>query len=99
MSLTLANVNVGTVANDGTGDSIRAAFVTTNGHFKTLENTINYGDYGVVYSATTIQANSNIYCLATTVTNQLNVATFANIAGNAHVANLLVDNSFITNHE
>ena len=34
--------------------------------------------------------------MATTVTNQLNVATFANIAGNAHVANLLVDNSFIT---
>jgi hypothetical protein len=96
MSLDVFTINTGVVANDGTGNSIRDAFTIVNSNFSNIDHRISTGDYGVVYSSTYIQANLGLTSLAWTNTHDLTVVGFANVTGNAHVANLLVDNSFIT---
>jgi hypothetical protein len=95
MSSDVRSVNVGTVANDGTGDAIRSAFQTVNSNFANIDNRISTGNYGVVYSGTSIQANLTLTSLGSTTTETLRVNTTANVAGNVMVANLTVNNAFV----
>ena len=94
MSSDVKSVNVGTVANDGTGDAIRGAFQTVNSNFANIDNRISTGNYGVVYSGTYVQANVSIASLGPITANTLEVYKTANIAGNVRLANLTVNNTF-----
>lgn len=96
MSSDVNLVNVGAVANDGTGDAIRSAFQTVNSNFSNIDSRISTGNFGVVYSGTYIQANLSLTSLGSTTSNTLAVASTANIAGNTRIANLTVNNSFIS---
>ena len=95
MSSDVKIVNVGTVANDGSGDAIRSAFQAVNSNFSNIDNRISTGNYGVVYSGTYIQANLTLTSLGPTYTNTLEVYTTANVAGNVRLANLTVNNAFV----
>lgn len=95
MSSDVKLVNTGAVANDGTGDAIRAAFTTVNSNFANIDARISTGNFGVVYSGTYIQANLTLTSLGSTITNTLEVWSTANIAGNARIANLTVNNAFV----
>jgi hypothetical protein len=95
MSSDVKLVNTGAVANDGTGDAIRAAFTTVNSNFANIDARISIGNFGVVYSGTYIQANLILTSLGSTVTNTLEVNSTANIAGNTRIANLTVNSAFI----
>lgn len=94
MSSDVKSVNVGTIANDGTGDAIRVAFQTVNSNFSNIDSRISTGNFGVVYSGTYIQANLTLASLGSTTTNTLEVLSTANIAGNARIENLSVNNAF-----
>jgi len=94
MSSDVKSVNVGTIANDGTGDAIRVAFQTVNSNFSNIDSRISTGNFGVVYSGTYIQANLTLASLGSTTTNTLEVLSTANIAGNARIANLSVNSAF-----
>lgn len=96
MSADVANVFVGTIANDGTGDSIRAAFQQVNNNFANIDTRISTGNYGIVYSGTFVQANLGITSQGFTNTQTLKVFGRADISGNANIANLNVNNSFVT---
>jgi hypothetical protein len=96
MSSDIRSVNVGTIANDGTGDAIRTAFTTVNDNFGNLDTRISTGNFGVVYSGTYIQANLTLASLGSTTTETLEVHQTANVAGNVQIANLTVNNSFRT---
>lgn len=95
MSSDVKLVNVGTVANDGSGDAIRSAFQAVNSNFSNIDTRISTGNYGVVYSGTYIQANLTLTSLGPTYTNSLEVYTTANVAGNVRLANLTVNNAFV----
>jgi hypothetical protein len=95
MSSDVRFVNTGAVANDGTGDAIRTAFTTVNGNFSNIDARISTGNFGVVYSGTYIQANLTLTSLGPTLTDTLEVYSTANIAGNAQIANLSVNNAFV----
>ena len=95
MSSDVKLVNVGTVANDGSGDAIRSAFQAVNSNFSNIDNRISTGNYGVVYSGTYIQANLSLSSLGPTYSNSLEVYTTANVAGNVRLANLTVNNAFV----
>ena len=73
MSSDIRSVNVGTIANDGTGDAIRTAFTTVNDNFGNLDTRISTGNFGVVYSGTYIQANLTLTSLGSTTTETLEV--------------------------
>lgn len=96
MSSDIRSVNVGTIANDGTGDAIRTAFTTVNDNFGNLDTRISTGNFGVVYSGTYIQANLTLASLGSTTTETLEVHQTANVAGNVQIANLTVNNAFRT---
>ena len=96
MSSDIRSVNVGTIANDGTGDAIRTAFTTVNDNFGNLDTRISTGNFGVVYSGTYIQANLTLTSLGSTTTETLEVHQTANVACNVQIANLTVNNSFRT---
>lgn len=96
MSSDIRSVNVGTIANDGTGDAIRTAFTTVNDNFGNLDTRISTGNFGVVYSGTYIQANLTLASLGSTTTETLEVHQTANISGNTRIANLTVNNAFTT---
>ena len=96
MSSDVTSINVGSVANDGTGDAIRTAFQTVNTNFSRIDNRISTGNLGVVYSGTSIQANIALVSLASTTTQTLEVISTANISGNTRIGNLTVNNSFIS---
>jgi hypothetical protein len=96
MSSDIRSVNVGTIANDGTGDAIRTAFTTVNDNFGNLDTRISTGNFGVVYSGTYIQANLTLTSLGSTTTETLEVHQTANVAGNVQIANLTVNNAFRT---
>jgi hypothetical protein len=94
MSSDVANVYVGAAANDGTGDPIRSAFQTVNSNFYNLDNRISTGNIAVIFATVGVAAQtftSNSY----THTQTLEVYSTANIAGNAQVANLSVNNAFV----
>jgi hypothetical protein len=95
MSSDVRFVNTGAVANDGTGDAIRTAFTTVNSNFGNIDARISTGNFGVVYSGTYIQANLTLTSLGPTLTDTLEVYSTANIAGNAQIANLTVNNAFV----
>lgn len=96
MSSDIKLVNVGTVANDGTGDAMRSAFQQVNSNFSNVDSRISTGNFGVVYSGTYIQANLTLTSKGITTTETLEVNQTANIAGNTRIANLSVNNAFVS---
>ena len=96
MSSDIKLVNVGAVANDGTGDAMRSAFQQVNSNFSNVDSRISTGNFGVVYSGTYIQANLTLSSLGSTTTETLEVNQTANIAGNTRIENLSVNNAFVS---
>lgn len=95
MSSDVRQIYTGAIANDGTGDAIRSAFTAVNSNFANIDNRISSGNYGIVYSGTDIQANLRLISKAITrLEGNLEVYSFANIAGNTRIANLNVNNTF-----
>lgn len=64
--MTKLTINIGTVANDGTGDSIRGAFTNVNSNFTEVYNNVTSlavtltGAYGQANSANTLAYNSSV---------------------------------------
>ena len=96
------NINVGTVANDGTGDTFRGAFVKTEANFTDLYSQINAAISGSVFlsqesdfpsqDATTITLESDTqYVLTTsfTVTKRFVVEDGASITANSVLSHVL----------
>ncbi len=97
MSSDVRNIYTGAVANDGTGDAIRTAFTAVNENFANIDNRISAGNYGIVYSGTDIQANLRLISKnITRLEGNLEVYSFANIAGNTRIANLTVNSTFVS---
>jgi hypothetical protein len=82
MSLKTTEINVGSSANDGTGDGIRSAFQLVNENFSNVVSIVNAGVYSAV-TANTIQANVNLISLGVTSTQVLTVAGVSNFSGAA----------------
>ena len=94
MSSDVANVYVGAVANDGTGDAIRTAFQTVNSNFYNLDNRVSVGNIAVIFASVGVTAQtfvSNSY----SKTQTLEVYQTANVAGNTQIGNLSVNNAFV----
>jgi hypothetical protein len=71
-------VNVGSIANDGTGDPIRTAFITVNENFNIINGAIFAGTVPTVISATSVTAGiiiSNSSITGNTITANNFVAT------------------------
>lgn len=97
MSSDVRIIYTGAVANDGTGDAIRTAFTAVNENFANIDTRISTGNYGIVYSGTDIQANLRLISKnITRLEGNLEVYSFANIAGNTRIANLNVNNTFVS---
>lgn len=93
MSSDVANVFVGSQANDGTGDAIRTAFQTVNSNFYNIDNRISTGNIAVIFSTVGVTAQtftSNSYAH----TQTLEVYQTANVAGNVQIENLSVNSAF-----
>jgi len=83
-------VNVGSIANDGTGDPIRTAFITVNENFNIVNGAIFAGTVPTVISATSVTAGfiiSNSTITANTITANSFVASTggAQITGDVQI--------------
>lgn len=70
--MAINNINIGAIANDGTGDSIRTAFDTVNNNFQFVQGGLFAGSESSIISALSVtggQIVSNSYVLATTYVN------------------------------
>jgi len=73
MAITLENINIGNLANDGTGDPLRVAFTKINNNFSNLAGTGSSGPDGSIQYKTgnaTIGTSSLVF---DTPSNQLNI--------------------------
>lgn len=69
-------VNVGSIANDGTGDPVRTAFITVNQNFDLINSALFSGTAPSIVSATDLTAGrviSNTYIQATSYVSAANV--------------------------
>lgn len=70
--MAINTINIGAVANDGTGDPIRTAFDTVNENFQFVQSGLFAGTESSIISAVSVTAGqivSNSYVLATTYVN------------------------------
>jgi hypothetical protein len=70
--MAINTINIGAVANDGTGDSIRSAFDTVNDNFQFVQGGLFAGTESTIISALSVTAGqmvSNTYVLASTYVN------------------------------
>lgn len=70
--MAINTINIGAVANDGTGDSIRSAFDTVNDNFQFVQGGLFAGTEPSIISAVSVTAGqmvSNTYVLASTYVN------------------------------
>lgn len=81
--MSIANVNLGLVANDGTGDSIRSAFQTVNNNVYDLDYRFNSGNLAIVRSSISITGQSIVS--NTSVSAQSLLTTTITATGNAIV--------------
>lgn len=82
---TFESVNVGSAANDGTGDDLRTAFITVNDNFQFMSNTgFNAGGINVTGS---IAVSGNV--------NFANTYVPANAAASGTVGQLSWDSSYV----
>lgn len=90
--MTINTINIGVIANDGTGDSIRKAFETVNSNFTSVQNGLFAGAEASIISAASVTGEymtSNTYVYATTYANVGTLVSRGNItsAGNLFVQN------------
>jgi len=70
--MAINNINIGTVANDGTGDPVRSAFTTVNENFSFVQAGLFAGTEPSIISAVSVTGGflySNSYIYATTYVN------------------------------
>jgi hypothetical protein len=70
--MTINTINIGSIANDGTGDSIRTAFDTVNDNFSFVQGGLYAGTESTIISALNVTTGylvSNSYILASTYVN------------------------------
>jgi hypothetical protein len=83
MSLPLSTINIGTTPNDGTGDTVRAAFYTVNNNFSTVNTAVSSLQSNVVTAATILSLNLTGNLVANNVTANTNInATTITTTGN-----------------
>lgn len=91
---TFANINTGTTPNDGTGDSLRQSFRTTNNNFSILNSIVtDSGNITANITSTGFSSfnTANITTLNTsTIGGELTTATQANITQVGTLSNLTV---------
>jgi hypothetical protein len=94
--MAINNINIGAVANDGTGDPIRTAFDTVNDNFSFIQGGLFAGTESTILSAASITTDvltSNTFIYATTYANANTVVSRGNtIVG----SNLLVQSNGAT---
>jgi hypothetical protein len=83
-------VNVGSIANDGTGDPIRTAFITVNENFNIVNGAIFAGTVPTIISATSVTAgiitsNSSITGNTITGDNFISTGGGAQITGDVQI--------------
>jgi hypothetical protein len=82
--MAINTINIGAVANDGTGDPIRDAFTTVNNNFQFVQGGLFAGTESSIISAVSVTGGyfiSNSYVLATTYVNA------ASLVGNTVTSN------------
>ncbi len=88
--MAINNINIGAVANDGTGDPIRTAFDTVNDNFQFIQGGLFAGTEPSIISAVSVTGGyfvSNSYVLATTYVNADSiVANTVTSNGNLYVS-------------
>jgi hypothetical protein len=94
--MAINTINIGAVANDGTGDPIRTAFDTVNENFSFVQGGLFAGTESSIISAASVQTGyllSNTYIYATTYANANTIVSRGNtIVG----SNLLVQSNGAT---
>jgi hypothetical protein len=88
--MAINTINIGAVANDGTGDPIRTAFDTVNDNFQFVQGGLFAGTESSIISAVSVTGGylvSNSYILATTYVNAASlVANTVTSNGNLYVS-------------
>jgi len=79
MSIPLSTINIGATANDGTGDTVRAAFSTVNTNFQSVNTVVSALQSNAVTAATIVSLNMTGNLVAANVTANANV--YGNLIG------------------
>ena len=91
MSIPLSTINTGSTANDGTGDTVRAAFTTVNTNFQSVNTVVSALQSNAVTAATIVSLNMTGNLVANIIT--ANTGIYANAISTAAGtnANLIID--------